>query len=239
MELNLTIDDLRQLNEYPGIASANKAHISLIGNKTVVHRSHSRRYSITSLVLLFFIFSFIGWVWEVAIHLIEDGKLINRGALHGPWLPIYGAGGVLGLLLLRRFVNKPVLTFSLVVILCSLVEYVTSWYLDAFNHLQYWNYEGYFLNINGRICLEGVLIFGFAGCAGIYIMAPFFDDLINKIPPIIKNIICICLLLILSFDYLYSGKHPNEGEGITDYIYQPQIKTVVNEPRIYPLIDIK
>lgn len=48
------------------------------------------RYSLQTLILLFFTFSFIGWVWEVSLHLFGSGVFVNRGVLHGPWLPIYG-----------------------------------------------------------------------------------------------------------------------------------------------------
>lgn len=43
-------------------------------------------------VLLFFLVSFLGWVWEVCIYLVRDGQFVNRGILSGPWLPIYGEG---------------------------------------------------------------------------------------------------------------------------------------------------
>ena len=42
-------------------------------------------YPITTLILLFFLFSFTGWVWEVICHLVEDRMFINRGVLFGPW----------------------------------------------------------------------------------------------------------------------------------------------------------
>ena len=38
-------------------------------------------YPITTLILLFFLFSFTGWVWEVICHLVEDRMFINRGVL--------------------------------------------------------------------------------------------------------------------------------------------------------------
>src|SRR5699024_6176991 len=60
---------------------------------------YMRHYTIWSLVLMFFIFSFIGWLWEVSLHLITDGEFVNRGVLQGPWLPIYGTGGMLILIL--------------------------------------------------------------------------------------------------------------------------------------------
>lgn len=240
MELNLTLEDLRGLDQYPGIAAQQSAHIALGGGRKIIHRDYHRKYAITSIILMFFIFALIGWLWEVAIHVVEDGKLVNRGALHGPWLPIYGAGGVLGVILLRKFVDRPVLTFFLVVTVCSVVEYATSWYLETYKHIQYWNYDGYFMNLNGRICLEGALIFGFAGCAGIYILAPFFDDQIKKIPPKVRLSICIILVTAIAADFLYSREHPNKGEGITDYIALPcsQLYTDHIPADVFQYIDI-
>lgn len=125
-----------------------------------------RRYSIPTLILMFFIFSFLGWCWEVGIHLIEDGVFVNRGVLHGPWLPIYGSGSILILTLLYRFRRNPGLMFVATVVLCGVIEYFTSVYLEYMhNGMKWWDYSGYFLNLDGRICGEGLLIFGLGGLA--------------------------------------------------------------------------
>ena len=57
--------------------------------------NYLRSYKITSLIVLFFVLCFIGWIYEVSIHLVRDGVFVNRGTMHGPWLPIYGWGGLL------------------------------------------------------------------------------------------------------------------------------------------------
>lgn len=220
MELNININDLRELDQYPGLASP-KEHISRFTHKNVVHRDYHRNYTLSSYILMFFMFSFIGWIWEVGIHIIEDGIFVNRGTMFGPWLPIYGVGGLMGVVLLKRIMDNQVLTFISVVVLCSVVEYATSWYLEEFKHIKYWDYTGYFCNINGRICLEGALIFGFAGCAGIYILAPFFDDVLKRIPEKARVTACVVLLMLFGSDMVYSKVHPNTGKGITDYADSP------------------
>lgn len=83
--------------------------------------------------------------------------------------------------------------------------------------LKWWDYTGYFLNVNGRICAEGLLLFGVGGMAFIYILAPVFDDWIQKIRPHILKIICSILLFVFVCDSVYSHFEPNEGEGITEY----------------------
>lgn len=177
-----------------------------------------RHYSIPSLVLLFFIFSFIGWTWEVSLHLISDGEFVNRGVLHGPWLPIYGTGGVLILVILNKFREKPVLEFFATVILCGCVEYFTAYYLEITHGGQkWWDYSGYFLNLHGRICAEGLLVFGVGGMAIVYMAAPLLDNYLRRMKYRYAVPLCVILLIAFSGDQIYSKEHPNMGKGITDY----------------------
>lgn len=177
---------------------------------------YNMKYGPAMLILLFFSFSFIGWIWEVGLHIAQAGEFVNRGVLFGPWLPIYGSGGVMILLLLRRFFHRPVLTFFLNMFLCSAIEYFTSWFLETTKGIRWWDYSGYFLNINGRICLEGSVVFGLGGCAIIYFLAPFLGNLYKRIKPFFKILICIILISLFSLDTAHSMIHPNTGEGITD-----------------------
>src|SRR5699024_3423257 len=174
-------------------------------------------YSLRSLILIFFTFSFVGWLWEVSLHLFGDGVFVNRGFFHGPWLPIYGTGGILVVVLLKRFVPKPLVTFLMAVVVCGAVEYLSAWRLWEIEGMYWWNYTGYFLNLHGRICAEGLIVFGLGGCAFIYIAAPFFDEIYRRIPQKIARIICVVLLLLFAVDIVYSLIHPNSGAGITDY----------------------
>ena len=169
-----------------------------------------------SYILFFFTFAFVGWIWEVFLHLINDGVFVNRGTMFGPWLPIYGTGGLLILILLKPVREKPLLLFILAFILCGIVEYSTAWYLETFKHLKYWDYTGYFLNLHGRTCLEVLIVFGLGGCAFTYLFAPLLNNIyVKKVTPLAKKVLCIVLLIFFSIDLVYSKYHPNTGEGIS------------------------
>jgi len=187
--------------------------------KNWIHVEYDRKYTIWSLILLFIIFSVVGWLWEVSLHLSKEG-FVNRGVLHGPWLPIYGSGGVLVLVLLKKVRKNPLWTFALTVVTCGVLEYYTSWYLETFKGHKWWDYSGYFLNLNGRICAEGLLVFGLGGCSFIYLFAPLLDELIKKIPIKIQITLCVVLMGVFLADEAYSGKHPNTGKGVTDYAFR-------------------
>lgn len=177
-----------------------------------------RNYSIPSLVLLFFTFSLTGWLWEVSLHIVLDGEFVNRGVLHGPWLPIYGSGGVLILLLLKKFRTSPVKEFFSAVVLCGFVEYMTSWYLEAANDgTRWWDYSGYLFNLNGRICAEGLIVFGIGAMLIVYFAAPVLDNIYRKIKMRHLAVISVILIVIFTADNIYSSYRPNTGEGITDY----------------------
>ena len=180
--------------------------------------NYLRHYRITSLILMFFTFAFVGWLWEVLLHLLNDGAFVNRGVLHGPWLPIYGAGGTLVLIFLNKFREKPVVEFISIIVVCGIVEYFTSYFLEiTHNGEKWWDYSGYFLNLNGRICAEGLLVFGLAGMAAVYAIAPALDDIIKKINRKVVVTISIVLVSIFVLDNIYSKAYPNMGDGITSY----------------------
>lgn len=185
--------------------------------RQLIKLDYKKDYSLTSIVLIFFTFSIIGWLWEMSIYIYEQGIFVNRGAMHGPWLPIYGSGGILVVLLLKRISHRPGLTLICSMALCGALEYFTAWYLWKKYHAIWWDYSGYFLNVHGRISAEALAIFGIGAMAFIYVLAPFFDSLYSKIPKKIATTIAVCLVVIFTADALYSFYNPNMGRGITEY----------------------
>ena len=184
---------------------------------------YEKKYEVTSIILFFFIFSFLGWIWEVGLFIFTEGKLVNRGALYGPWLPIYGTGCTLIVLMtkfktFRKAIKNPILTFFIVMILCTAVEYFTSWFIELKTGVRYWDYTGIFLNINGRVCFESSTFFGLGGCLCLYIAAPYLERNLQKISLHTKTILCIILVSIISIDTIYAQIYPHTGEGITDEI---------------------
>ncbi|MCR4673199.1 MAG: putative ABC transporter permease [Lachnospiraceae bacterium] len=186
-------------------------------NNVVRNFWYLRTYAFWSLVLAFFAFSVVGWLWEVSLHLYGDGVFVNRGVMHGPWLPIYGGGVVLILVLLARWRSKPWLEVVLIVLLCGAVEYTTSAVLESTAGLRWWDYTGYFMNLNGKICGEGLTVFAIAGMISVYLLVPVLDSMWLRAKPKVLAVISIVLLICFSADIVYSAKVPNTGKGITDY----------------------
>ena len=191
------------------------------------HYSLFRIYDFVDIVLMFFAFSFAGWLMEMNLFYFLDGTIVNRGALYGPWLPIYGFGcGSIVLLLnvinkynkskiITKIEENPFIVFIIVMILCSILEFMTSYVMEVKTGLKYWDYSGHFMNIQGRICLENSLFFGVGGCLCIYIIAPFLQRMFSKIPYKIKLIFASILAFVMFGDATYSHFVPHTGDFIT------------------------
>lgn len=183
-------------------------------NLRVLHPN--RNYTVTSILVCFFFMCFVGWIWEVSLSMISYGCFVNRGVLHGPWIPIYGFGCVLILLLLKRFRMRPKVEFSMAVLLCGCIEYFTGFFLElTHNGQKWWDYTGYFLNLHGRICAEGLLVFGIGGMAFVYVIAPLIDNWVKEHLNKKLSAVCLVLLLLFGADVVYSHFEPNVGEGVT------------------------
>ena len=165
--------------------------------------------------LLFIFYSFLGWLMEVTCKLIQYKRFINRGFLMGPICPIYGHGAIIMLILLKDFASNPFILFVMSMLVCTTLEYLTSYFMEKLFSARWWDYSDYFLNLNGRICAEGLLAFGFGGMLFVYLLAPFLDHVFRRIPK--KVLVSVCLILILLFcaDLICSSQNPNSGNGIT------------------------
>lgn len=183
-------------------------------------------YTLENLILLFFVFGVFGWIWEVNYRLFNHGVFVNRGMLHGPIIPIYGVGGLLIIILLKRFRENPLKLFISAFLVCGIVEYGTSFLLEKLFSMSWWNYNGYFLNINGRICLEGLLVFGLGGWVATYYTAPILNNVFNKIKRKKKTILIVILMSLFIVDLCYSIVKPNMGKGISKPV---KTKIIANE----------
>lgn len=163
-------------------------------------------HSIEIYFLLFFIYAIIGWIMEVTLKLISEKRFINRGFLIGPYCPIYGYGVLLITFLLKRYQDDIVVTFIFSILICGLLEYFTSYFMEKSFHARWWDYSNKKFNINGRICLETLIPFGIMGCIIMYVTNPIILNLLNKIPDIALHIVSIILFVCYIVDNIVSSK---------------------------------
>lgn len=187
--------------------------------------NYMRQYSIWSLILIFLGLSFFGWLWEVTFHLLLSGEFVNQGFLNGPWIPIYGSASVLILTLLYRLRKNPGMEFLASIFLCGLLEYMASLVLETISGgIKWWDYSEYFLNLNGRVCAEGLLVFGAGGIIVVYVLAPLADNLLHAADQKLLKLFTLVLLVLFCVDAAYSPFHPNTETGITETSFSIPIR---------------
>ncbi len=168
--------------------------------------------------LLFFGLSFLGWLWEVLLYFCTDHLFINRGIYKGPYLPVYGVGGLLLCFFLRSIRQRPFQVFVRSALLCGALEYLTSFFLERKWGIRWWDYGGHFLNLNGRICLMGVSAFGLGGVLLVCLFLPRYDRVYERIPGKWRRALCAALALVFAADAAWCAMHPNVGYGITQQV---------------------
>ena len=186
-------------------------------NRPVHLEDYNIHYPLVNLLLLYMFFSIIGWIWEVNYYLMQSGVFVNRGTMHGPWLPLYGNGALVVLFLVKRFSRNIGLTFLMCMVITGIMEYGTGTLLWLVKGMKWWDYSGYILNLHGRICLEGLIIFAIMGIMAVYILAPFINRTLEKTDLRKRKVIAAVLIAIFLTDFIYSFINPNVGTGITSF----------------------
>ena len=145
------------------------------------------------LFLLFIIYAMLGWCMEVTCKYIQFRRFINRGFLLGPYGPIYRVGAVAISLLLYRYVGDPPVLFCMSMIICSILEYFTSWAMEKLFHARWWDYSSRKFNLNGRICLNTMVPFGLLGMLMMYAINPGLTTLIQRLSNRARHVLCALL----------------------------------------------
>lgn len=163
-------------------------------------------------IFIFLLFSFIGYLWEVFLYLIRTRKFVNRGNLIGPWLNVYGAGGVFLYFILSKYDGNIFVFFLLSLMGCGIIEYFFSYIEEVIWNKRWWDYSDSFLNFNGRVCFVSLLFFGVCGV----LVCKFYwiFDLLYFDGFCFKFLISLIFIFYL-FDLFHAFFKPNVGDYIS------------------------
>lgn len=154
--------------------------------------------------LYFIIYAFMGWLLEEVWHLIKLKKIVDRGFLIGPLCPIYGWGCILIIILIGRNTTDILAVFLKAIVVCSILEYLTSYIMEKLFHARWWDYSSSKFNLNGRICLDTMLPFGFLGCFVVYVLHPFVMGIVNLLPMSWFYVVTVIIFVIFIVDNIIS-----------------------------------
>lgn len=162
------------------------------------------QYTFIQWLLFFFIYCFLGWVWESCYVSIKKREWINRGFLHGPMLPIYGSGAIIVLICTIGVRDQLVLTFLFGMIGATILEYVTGACMERLFRVRYWDYSNMPLNLKGYICLPVSLgwgVFSVLLVRGIHVP---IENLVLQIPERIAEVVSVVCSSACAVDFTLS-----------------------------------
>ncbi len=193
-------------------------------------------YKICFLILLFVIYSFLGWCMEIVDTYYHEKKIVNRGYMIGPYCPIYGTGALLVIWRLSDYIDKPIGLFVTSMVLCSIIEYACSYIMEKLFNTRWWDYSDKKFNINGRICLETMIPFGIGCMLVMYIINPFLVRTLEILPEFLLITIAIIIIITILIDFSLSFNiiwkfrnvskevHKDNTETITEYVRKEILK---------------
>lgn len=155
---------------------------------------------ISALIISFFIYGFCGWIWESFICPLATGhKIKNSGFLNGPIVPIYGVGAIVVSLLFSAHESYLSIFIEGAFVAC-VIEYLTSWAMEALYHHRWWDYSDKAFNVNGRVCLEGFLVFGLFSVVAVKFIQPAIMEWLLQYDMVFLLVIATALTTILTVD---------------------------------------
>lgn len=175
--------------------------------ENVLKSKNNLKEDINKIIIYFVFYSFIGFLLETIFGLFSKGVIESRKSfLFGPFCAIYGIGAILMILSLNKLKDRPILLFLLGGIIGTIAEYGMSYICEKIFHFIWWDYSGYFLNINGRVCLYFSVMWGALAVILIKYVNPFFNKILERISEaknykLIKSLFKL-LIIFLIFDII-------------------------------------
>ena len=170
---------------------------------------------ISDFTLFFIVYAILGWVYEVVLEtFIYQWGFSNRGVLFGPWLPVYGFGAIIFLMLWyplikgkpaeKKLMYLPVI-FILTMLTATAVELGTTYVFDLIGKPWPWQtYADYDINFQARIALNPSLRFGLGGVAFLYVVQPILDKISELMSDKAIKKAAVFILLLLVCDMIYT-----------------------------------
>lgn len=161
-------------------------------------------YTFMQWLLFFFVYCFVGWIWESCYVSVKKKEWINRGFLHGPMLPIYGCGALIVLLCTIRVRDHVVLIFLLGMVGATILEYLTGAGMERLFRVRYWDYSRLPMNLHGYVCLPVSLGWGMFSVLLVRGIHVPIEDFILHIPNKIEEILCVLCSSAFAVDFTLS-----------------------------------
>ena len=171
-------------------------------------------YDLSQWILFFFLYSFLGWVWESCYVSVRKHRWVNRGFMHGPMLPLYGSGAMVVLIATIPVRDNLWMVFIMGMIGATTLEYITGVTMERMFHVRYWDYRNMKFNVKGYICPVATLCWGGFSILMVKVIHVPIEDLVLKIPITVTDILAFALVVVAAVDFTQSFNEAMDMKNI-------------------------
>lgn len=140
-------------------------------------------YTPAQWLMFFYLYCFVGWLWESCYVSLQKKRWVNRGFLHLPLLPLYGSGAVLVLFTTLPFRGNAFLMYLTGAVSATILELVVGLGMEALYKVRYWDYRHKSFNYKGVICLESSMFWGILTLFLVDVAQAPLERLVFLMPP--------------------------------------------------------
>ena len=163
-------------------------------------------YTLEQWLFFFYFYCFFGWCFESAYVSLKKRHPVNRGFMRGPFLPLYGSGAIMMLVVSMPFQDNLWLTYIAGCIGATTLEYVTGVAMEALFKVRYWDYSKQKFNFQGQICLTSTLAWGGLTILMTRGLHKPIERLVMAIPVNILELVIMTLTICVVVDFTLSFK---------------------------------
>lgn len=164
------------------------------------------QYSVIQWLFFFYFYCFFGWCFESSYVSIKSRHLTNRGFMRGPFLPLYGSGAIMMLVVSMPFQDNLFLVYVAGFIGATALEYITGVTMENLFKVRYWDYSGKPFNFQGHICLSSSVAWGFLTILMTEVVHKPFEYLVLSIPSGVLTVVTCVLTAGIAGDFALSFK---------------------------------
>lgn len=158
-------------------------------------------FHFNSWLVYFYFYSIFGWFFESGNVSIRQKKWVNRGFMRGPWLPLYGSGAVVILIVTLPFADYPLAVYFAGAVGATILEYITGVAMLALFKVRYWDYSYRKIQFQGHICLVSTVVWGFLSLLMVYGVHPWVMRIVGSINVEIINVVTFIITLLITYDF--------------------------------------
>lgn len=177
-------------------------------------------YTFRQWLSFFYLYCIFGWCFESAYVSLKQLRPVNRGFLKGPWLPLYGSGAVLVLLITMPFDQHPVAVYLAGLIGATLLELVTGEAMVRLFKVRYWDYSNQHFQYKGHICLSSSIVWGFFSVMMVYVVQPQVERFVFWLNSEFVSVMTFLITVCMVYDFAGAFRKAMDLRNLLDQAEQ-------------------